>query len=109
MIEVKKVKLENGNFQYDYWDSDYDYPLGNIWIRLGLGHKGSIIAFILNMQTTVGFRKKGICTSIHHYLLKDCDCIICIDGSKEGGESFLKSFGYIYNDTLDIWYYKKGN
>jgi len=108
MPSVIRTKLHNGNFQYDYYDENYDYPLGSVWIRFGIGHKGSIISFILNMETVLAFRKQGICTKIHNEIINDCETIICLDGSKEGGENFLKSFGYVYNGILDIWYYKKG-
>ena len=105
---IDRVILKNGNAQYNFWEDLYDYPLGNIWVRFGIGQTGKIIGFILNMVTVAEFRKKGICTKLHNELLNDCSILICLDGSKDGGEEFLLSFGYRYNKELDLWSYKKG-
>ena len=107
MIEV--LVLKNCTSQFTYWDNLSDSPLGVCWIRFYLGQNKEKVAILLNIMTSRFHRRKGVATELLNEVLKETKVIVTPSGSDEGGKEFIKHFGFIHNDSLNVWaFIKKG-
>jgi hypothetical protein len=102
---IDKTQLKGGIIQYTYWEDTSNSPLGILWVIFAKGQTGKRIAFLLNAMTAHWARRKGICTELHSAVNNDADLMISPSGSEEGGAEFLKKYGFVFNENLDMWVY----
>jgi hypothetical protein len=100
---IDKIRLRNGVVQYICWNELLDYPVGILWVRLYQGEGNKRIAQLLNAMTITEERRKGVCTALHNAVLDEAEVLLSASGSNEGGKEFLKKYGFIHDNTLDIW------
>jgi len=74
-------------------------PIGMVW-----GFAASEIQFHVLYSFVLPYcRRKGVRTTINETIHKHHKVIHTWQGSKTGGEKFLKASGYEYNKTRDDW------
>lgn len=103
---VGRTSLAGGVSQYTCWDPEFICPIGFVWCLLL-----SDTATILHSYVRPDYRRIGVRTLINEYIFYSVNKIQSSSGSKDGGEAFLKAYGYTFDKKRKDWFIlrPKGN
>jgi len=100
-------KIDLNICQYTCYSSQYDTPIGFVWVRFESGEHGKKKANILNCYTVEWARRSGVCRFLYNCVRDHSDIMVTNIGSDSGGRNFLENYGFKYVEDTMTWAFKK--
>lgn len=84
---------------------EFHSPVGFVWGVISTTQDDRNTFDVSGSYVIPSARRNGVRTFINQEILKRASVITTNYGSKEGGEVFLRAFGYQYDEETGTWYY----
>ena len=88
---------------------EFHSPVGFVWGVLTTTQDDRTTFDVCGSYVIPAARRNGVRTFINQEILKRASVITTNFGSDEGGERFLRAFGYEYDKPTGTWYYVPPN
>lgn len=99
---VPNYTIGFGIWQFTCFTPEFCGPIGFVWIIPAGGQSNS--AEVVHSYVLPQYRRRGVRTLINQEILKQFRIVRTWEGSKEGGEAFMKAAGYTHDPARGDWY-----
>lgn len=102
---IERCDVGFGLWQYTAFHREWSSPVGIVWV-LPIGGKCPM-AHVMHSYVRSEVRRLGIRSAINDEIFKLFNCIQSWEGTKQGGEAFMKATGYTHDRMRGDWFKKK--
>jgi hypothetical protein len=99
--------LRQGILLYTAYSPVAPSAAGSVWVQRTNNQRGEQVAIVLDSYVPQWARRQGIRTLINKTIAKHADIIMSPQGSKDGGEAFMKAEGYVLDKATGWWVWRK--
>jgi hypothetical protein len=107
---VEWMDISQGVRQWTCYSRDCISPIGVVWTLEQYSKvTATTIIEVLDSYVLPRYRRRGVRTKIQECMLNRAERVVVrsTEGSKEGGEAFMRAAGYTYDRQRSEWYFIK--
>lgn len=100
---IKHHLLDNGIFQYTFWDPASSSPASVMWVHFFWTQNKKNVGLVMNIITVESQRRKGFASQLLGAAREHCDFLMTASGSADGGEALITKVGFVHDPMIDMW------